>query len=167
MLLYYNMFSIENIKNSIEKSINSLNRSKYVFGILMIISNIMSKYISVKFTKVQEAYIKNLLGRQILIFTIAFIASKDVVVSLILTLAFILFIDYLLNEDSKYCIIPHNIQIKIRELEDSLFLDDEDEIPSEADIQRAHKIIEKANSIDHKKQKEKNKYLYSMMYLTN
>lgn len=158
--------SIDTIKNNIEKTVNSLNNSKYLAGILMIVLNVLSKYISVKFTKVQEAYIKNLLGRQLLIFTVAFIASRDVVVSLMLTLSFVLFIDYLLNEESDYCIIPKSIQLRLRELEDALLLDDDnDEIPSDEEIEKAQRILDKAKAIEHKKRAEKNKHIFSMMYM--
>lgn len=159
------MISFEIIKTHTKNTINLLNNSKYLFGIFVIILNILSKYISVKFTKVQEAYIKNLLGRQLLIFTVAFVASRDVVVSLMLTIAFIVFIDYLLNENSHYCIIPKKLQLQIREIEDALLLDDDDEYPTEEEIQKAHKILDKAKTLDHKKQNEKNKHLFTMMYM--
>jgi hypothetical protein len=157
------MTSITSIKNNIESTVNSLNNSKYLAGILMIVLNVLSKYISVKFTKVQEAYIKNLLGRQLLIFTIAFVASKDVIVSLMLTISFILFIDYLLNEESEYCIIPKSIQFRLRELEDALLLDD-DEIPTDEEIEKAQRTLDKAKSAEHKKKKEKNKHLFTLLY---
>lgn len=159
------MINAEKIKKIISDSVSSINNSKYLAGIFMIILNVLSKYISVKFTKVQEAYIKNLLGRQLLIFTIAFIASHDVVVSLILTLLFIVFIDYLLNEESNYCVIPKSIQIRLRDLEEALLLDDDGEYPSDDEIEKAHKIIDKAKSMEHKKKNEKNKYIYSIMYM--
>jgi len=144
--------------------LQSINNNKYLAGILMIILNVLSKYITVKFTKVQEAYIKNLLGRQLLIFTIAFIATRDIIVSIILTLLFIVSLDYLLNEESCYCIIPKNIQNKMRFIEDSLFLNDDEKYPSDEEIEKANLILEKAKKINYKKDKEKNKYIYSMMY---
>lgn len=154
-----------NITKYIEKSIYSLNNSKYVAGILMIVLNVLSKYISVKFTKVQEAYIKNLLGRQLLIFTVAFVASRDVIVALMLTLAFILFIDYLLNEESSCCIIPKYMQLKLREVEDSILLDNDIDYPSNEDIRKAQRVLDAAKSLENKKRVEKNKHIYTMMYM--
>jgi hypothetical protein len=154
-----------NITKYIEKSIYSLNNSKYVAGILMIVLNVLSKYISVKFTKVQEAYIKNLLGRQLLIFTVAFVASRDVIVALMLTLAFILFIDYLLNEESSCCIIPKYMQLKLREVEDSILLDNDADYPSNEDIRKAQKVLDAAKSLENKKRVEKNKHIYTMLYM--
>lgn len=160
------MLSLYSVKGYIDDIIHSINNSKYTFGIFMIILNVISKYISVKLTTVQEAYIKNLLGRQLIIFTVAFVASRDVVVSLMLTLIFILFIDYLLNEESICCVIPKGIQIQLRDLEESLLLDDDD-YPSDTEIENAHKILDKAKAGDHKKKTEKNKHMYSTMYMNH
>jgi hypothetical protein len=57
-------------------------------------------------SKTQENYIKYSLGRQILIFAVLWMGTRDIVTALILTVIFILFADYLFNEHSKYCIIP-------------------------------------------------------------
>ena len=48
--------------------IQSLNNSKLFAGLIMLLMNIGSKYITIKFSKSQEAYIRNKLGRQLLIF---------------------------------------------------------------------------------------------------
>ena len=57
--------------------IQSLNNSKLFAGLIMLLMNIGSKYITIKFSKSQEAYIRNKLGRQLLILAITFIATKD------------------------------------------------------------------------------------------
>lgn len=159
------MFSfISQFNEKTSSYLQGLNKSKYLAGVLMIVSNLFAKYVSIKFTKTQEAYIKNLLGRQLIIFTIIFIATHDIIVSLVLTIVFIISVDYLLNEESKFCIIPKYIQMKIRDMEESLLLDDDDEYPSDEDIERAQKILDKSKSHDVKKHKEKQKFMFNMMY---
>ena len=86
--------------------LKTLNDNKFFAGIIMLIMNIGSKDISIELSKTQENYIKYSLGRQILIFAILWMGTRDIVTALILTIAFILFADYLFNEHSKYCIIP-------------------------------------------------------------
>ena len=61
------------------KIINTLNSSKYFTGIMMIMLNIGSKYITVKLSKSQEAYVKNYIIREILIFSIARQESSPIV----------------------------------------------------------------------------------------
>ena len=85
-----------------------LNDNKFFAGIIMLTMNIGSKYISIELSKTQENYIKYSLGRQILIFAVLWMGTRDIVTSLILTVIFILFADYLFNEHSQYCIIPDN-----------------------------------------------------------
>ena len=84
----------------------ALNNSKFFAGVIMLIMNIGSKYITLELSKSQEDYVKYTLGRQILVFAILWMGTRDIVVALILTCVFIVFADYLLNDNSKYCIIP-------------------------------------------------------------
>jgi hypothetical protein len=83
-----------------------LNDNKFVAGILILIMNIGSKHINVELSKTQENYLKNSFGKQLIVFSIFWIGTRDILISLILTTIFILFFDYLLNENSYYCIIP-------------------------------------------------------------
>lgn len=87
-----------------------LNSSKFLAGIAMIMLNIGSKYVPLGFSKNQESYLKNGVARQMLIFSIAWIGSKDLVISLLLTAAFTLLAGFVLNEDSKYCMLPDKWQ---------------------------------------------------------
>lgn len=98
-----------NMLSYLHKSIMSLNSSAYFSGIIMIIMNIGSKYISIDLTKTQEQLLKNTLGRQVLLFSIAWMGTRDIYKSFITTAIFILLTDYLLNEKSNVCILPKNI----------------------------------------------------------
>lgn len=91
--------------NIFTEHLYALNNSKFFAGIIMLVMNIGSKYISLELSKSQEDYVKYTIGRQILVFAILWMGTRDIVVALILTCVFILFADYLLNDNSKYCII--------------------------------------------------------------
>lgn len=82
-----------------------LNDNKFFAGIVMLIMNIGSKYITIDLSKTQENYIKYSLGRQLIIFSILWVGTRDIFISLVMTLVFILFADYLFNENSCYCIM--------------------------------------------------------------
>jgi hypothetical protein len=94
----------------------SLNDSKFFAGVVMLIMNIGSKYIVVELSRTQESFMKYTLGRLLLIFSILWIGTRDIVISLLLTAVFILLVDYLFNENSRYCIIPE----KYKELREEL-----------------------------------------------
>lgn len=104
---------IKELKKKLKKmnnKLNLLNSSKFIAGIAMIMLNIGSKYVPLGFSKNQEAYLKNGVARQMLIFSIAWIGSKDLVISLLLTAAFTLLAGFVLNENSKYCMLPDKWQ---------------------------------------------------------
>merc|ERR1712100_46356 len=50
------------------------------------------------------------MARQLLIFSVLFIATKDVIASVVLTIVFVLFADYIFNENSKLCLLPHSMR---------------------------------------------------------
>jgi len=85
--------------------INGLNESKYMAGIAMIILNIGSKYLMMEMSETQEEFMANTVFRRFIIFTICFIATRDIIVSFILTGAFIIFVGNIFNENSKFCIV--------------------------------------------------------------
>jgi len=90
----------------IHRAIDSLNTSKYFIGIMMIILNIGSKYITVKLSKSQEAYVRNYVLREILIFSVCWMGTRDIYISLILTAVFFVLTQHLFNEESKFCVLP-------------------------------------------------------------
>ncbi len=94
-----------------------LNSSKFFTGMVMLTVNIGSKYITLQLSSSQEEYIKYTLGRQILVFAILWMGTRDIVTALILTCIFILFADYLFNDTSKFCIIPHSYTEKVKDKE--------------------------------------------------
>ena len=86
-----------NILDNIHKGVLSLNSNKFFAGLIMLILNLGSKFITVKFSPSQEAYLRNSVGRQLLIFAIAFIGTKDIYYSLAITAIFVVLADYLFN----------------------------------------------------------------------
>ena len=74
----------------------------------MMFLNISSKYIDFGFSKTQEHALRNGIAREILIFCVLFVGTRDIVISTTLTLLFFISIEYLFNEDSKYCVCPQH-----------------------------------------------------------
>jgi hypothetical protein len=139
--------------------VKTLNDNKFFAGIIMLVMNIGSKYISIELSKTQENYIKYSLGRQILIFAVLWMGTRDIVTALILTIAFILFADYLFNEHSNYCIIPE----KYKEL--NMVLDTEENRVTQKEVNDAIKILKTARKL--KKNKENDDVLENKLYKEN
>jgi len=89
---------------------HSLNTHPLFIGLMVIMLNVGSKYITIKLSKSQEQYVKNSLGRQFLIFAIMWSGTRDIVYAFILTGAFVAMADHLFNEESNYCVIPRYLK---------------------------------------------------------
>tara|TARA_B100000886_G_scaffold23096_2_gene14634 strand:+ start:18659 stop:19108 length:450 start_codon:yes stop_codon:yes gene_type:complete len=122
---------------NVNNYINSLNNSKFFAGIVMIILNIGSRYIELKFSKTQESYLRMVLGRQILIFAIAWMGTRDIYLSLIVTLIFTLLADFALNENSNFCLLPETFKTINSSLQNN------NDFISEDDINKTIQTLEK------------------------
>ena len=91
---------------------NSLNNNKIFAGVIILIMNICSRYATLELSKSQEYYVKYIFGKQLLLFAIIWIGTRDIIISIVLTILFLILADYLLNDQSKYCIIPSNCKIE-------------------------------------------------------
>ena len=129
----------------------SLNNSKFFAGIVKIMINVGSIYISIKLTKSQERYLKNNVAKQMLIFAIAWMATKDILVSFAITAIFHVLANHLLNENSTLCIIPR----KWRQFEKILDADEDGEI-TEKEIDDAKELLQKARMKDIKREALRN-----------
>jgi hypothetical protein len=87
-----------------------INGSKLMMGIAMLLLNVGSKYIEIGFSQTQEQALRNALGRELLIFATVFTATRDIVMSILLTAAFVILSSFLLNENSRLCIAPRALR---------------------------------------------------------
>ena len=88
------------------ESINILNNSKIFSGLAMIMMNLGGRHILRDVPDFFDDLFENSIARRVVVFCIAFIATRDVKISLLITLGFIIIFSYLLKEDSSVCIIP-------------------------------------------------------------
>ena len=128
---------MKKILNNINSYVYSLNNSKFFAGVVMIILNIGSRYIELKFSKTQESYLRMVLGRQILIFAVAWMGTRDIYLSLIVTLIFTLLSDFALNENSNFCLLTETFKTISSSLENN------NDIINEEDINKTIQTLEK------------------------
>lgn len=134
--------------NEIHNSIMSLNSSSYFSGLVMLMLNIGSKYITIELSKTQEQFLRNKIARQMLIFSIIWMGMRDIYKSLILTAVFVLLTDHLFNENSNLCVLPK----KMRLIQNAIDVNDDNEL-SDVEVSNALMILEKAK----KRTQQKNK----------
>ena len=135
--------------DNIRYQLHSLNTHPLFIGLMVIMLNIGSKYITIKLSKSQEQYIKNSLGRQFLIFAIMWSGTRDIVYAILLTGAFVAMADYLFNEDSNYCVIPQYLRNYARAVDTN-----DDGYVTSSEAEEAIQTLKKL-----KKQKQKQAFL--------
>jgi len=91
--------------------ISYLNSSKFFAGIIMIMLNVGSKFISIQFSKSTEEYLKYSITKQLLVFAMAWMGTRCIYTAILLTAAFVILSDHLFNEESRFCIVPNQYRV--------------------------------------------------------
>ena len=77
----------------IETVIDKINSNKYFVGFMMIILTIGGRFIISELSDEQKEKIDNPIFRKIFVFCAFFMASRDVVTTLLLTIVFLIFLE--------------------------------------------------------------------------
>ena len=75
---------------------------------MIIILNIGSRFVTIKLSKSMEAYLKYTFSKQILIFAIAWMGTRDIYIAFIVMIIFTICTEYLFNEESRFCCLSEN-----------------------------------------------------------
>jgi hypothetical protein len=130
-----------------------LNSSKFFAGVVMILLNVGSKFIQIQFSKSTEEYMKYSVSKQLLVFSMAWMGTRDIYTALGLTAVFTILSDYIFNEESCLCIVPHEYRV-LHKLVDT----NDDGVVSEPELSAAIAVLEKAKR---EKQRKAQKDAYS------
>lgn len=134
------MSSFERMLSYVSNYARSINESKIFAGLMIVIINIASKFVTFKLSKTVESYLKFTFSRDILVFAITWMGTRDIFISLGMTLLFIFIVDYLLNENSSICCLPQSfINEQINMLEGM-----EGREPTADEIKKAKEVLEHA-----------------------
>ena len=128
--------AIENLFGMLNDWVSTINQSKLFAGLMIIILNISMKFVTIKLSKSMESYLKYTFSRNILIFTIAWMGTRDIYISIIIMFVFIICIDYLFNEESPFCCLTESFTNYHIELLEKV---------SDDDYKKAKETVEKYN----------------------
>ena len=139
-----NSKTLKNISKSLKQFninvfFNNISTSKLFLGLMMIFMNLGSRYIEIKLTKGQEMIFKNI-AREVLIFTIAFMGSRDIFIALVITAVFIILSNFVFNENSNYCLLPE----KYKKLTSVIDTNNDGKV-SQEELDKAYEILRRAN----------------------
>lgn len=130
---------ISDIFTFADNHIMFLNNSKFFAGVIMILLNVGSKFITIQFSKSTEEYLKMNVTKQLLVFSMAWMGTRDIYTSLGLTAVFTVLSDHLFNEESPYCCVPEKYRVLAKLVDQNM-----DGNISEQEINNAISVLEKA-----------------------
>ena len=132
--------NMQNMCGKMNEHVSILNNSKLFAGLMIIILNIASKFVTIKLSKTVESYLKYTFSKQILVFAMAWMGTRDIYIALFITIVFTLCIEFLFNEESQFCLLPESFTNYHLDLLDNK---DENNHVSNGDLKKAKDILEK------------------------
>ena len=88
----------------IDSLLSVFNSNPYFIGLMMLILNLGGRFLALEVTKEQEKFFQHPYVRRLLIFVVLFVATRNVWVAFWSTVVIVLFLGYLLNENSSLCL---------------------------------------------------------------
>lgn len=93
----------------IDSILVSLSNSKLFNGCIMLLTNIGGKYLVIDMpTNIEKLFSTYFFLRILVLFSIFFMATRDIKISIVLTLLFFIISRYFINEKSSFCLINQN-----------------------------------------------------------
>jgi hypothetical protein len=72
------------------ESLNSLGTSPFFIGVMMLLLNVGSRFITHELSDDEKEYSQNILFRRLAIFAACFVGTRDIITSLVLTAVFVI-----------------------------------------------------------------------------
>lgn len=83
-----------------------LNNNKILWGLTMVMMNMGSRYVMADLGKIHDSLLATEFVKKLIIFSIFFVATRDILISFMLTISYIFIIDGILHEKRRFCIVP-------------------------------------------------------------
>ena len=129
---------MKSITKNLAKLVKNLNNSKIFAGLALIVLNLGSKHVDLDFTPAQLVILRHTITRQLLIFAIAWIGSRDIYAALTITCGYVILTEILLNSNSDFNVLPESLK-KLETVND----ENNDGIIQEKELEKAIEIINK------------------------
>ncbi len=88
--------------NPLEATIAGINTNPYFIGLMMLMLNLGGRFLGLEISKEQEKFLQHPWVRRGLFFTVLFVATRNIMVALVMTIFVVLFVSILFNENSSF-----------------------------------------------------------------
>jgi hypothetical protein len=92
----------------------TLNENKYFAGVALIALNLGARYLAADLGKFHETILNNDLVKRFVLFSLFFVATRDVIIALTLTLIFSILVYGFLHERSRFSLVPDAARVSER-----------------------------------------------------
>lgn len=83
-----------------------VNQSKVMWGVSMLLLNFGARYVISDLGKVHEFVLSSEIMKKVVVLSMFFVATRDLLTSFLLTVAYVIIVDGMLHEKRKICILP-------------------------------------------------------------
>ena len=94
------------IINPIEAFFYSIGTNPFFIGIMMLLLNFGGRFLGMEISKNQERFMQQPWVRRFFIFTVLFVATRNILAAFFLTIIVLIFLSFLLNENSDLYLGP-------------------------------------------------------------
>lgn len=89
-----------------------LSGSKVVWACAAILASLGSRFVITDITPAQQGVLTSPVVRRMVVFCMIFLPTRDVLLSACMTVVFFALVDGLLNERSRYCVLPECVRAR-------------------------------------------------------
>ena len=89
--------------------INAFNGSKIAWGLSTVGMQLGARFVVGDLTEMQNKILASKLAKRVIMCGMIFVATRDIMISVVLTVAIHAVLSWLINENSAMCVIPSNL----------------------------------------------------------
>ena len=96
----------------IDSILMNISNSKLFGGCIMLLTNIGGKYLVLEMpTSIDKLFANYFILRYLVLFSVFFMATRDIKISILLSLLFFIILKFILNENSSFCLVNKNSEL--------------------------------------------------------
>lgn len=84
------------------------NNNKIIWGVTMLLLNVGAKYVIADLGLIHEKLLANEIAKKIVIFSMFFVATRDIITAFVLSVLYVIIIDGIFHESRNFSVVKEN-----------------------------------------------------------